>query len=415
MQSRSMFPPWSGYAASALIIAVGFAVAAQRHQFSRPSPAAALLALVVAPWIVFCDSAVNDHPLVRNTLQRWPLVDTLVFSAIVIGGTLGLVRGYPVNDDFAPFFMVMLAGTIAAMVGPWYGIGAAAASAASLVGLDAAGVFTGSFIWAFAIAVAWLTGAALRKQETVLAQLAAAQADLATRAAAEERGRLAREIHDLIAHSLAVTMLHLTGARLALKDGDSTEAIDALGQAEETGRLAMSEIRRTVGLLDDTGTGSGIQPTPKAADVPELVAAFSDAGLDADSEIDGDLDLVPLAVGVALYRIVQESLSNAVKHAPGQPVRLRVRADGASLRATVINPLSASLGPERPRPGAPADATEGGNGLRGMGERAQLLGGTVQAGPRGGSWVVEACLPLDTPAPGSEATAYGPHVADVPR
>jgi signal transduction histidine kinase len=202
-----------------------------------------------------------------------------------------------------------------------------------------------------------------------------------------ERQRLAREIHDLVAHSLAVTMLHLTGARLALKDGETDEAIDALDEAERTGREAMAEIRRTVGLLGPVASGAATSPTPKAADVPALVGDFRAAGLVVEARLNGTLESVPLTAGVALYRIVQESLSNAVKHASGQPVRLEVDVGSAVVRATISNPLG-------PPQVSSTHVSDGGHGVRGMSERAKALDGAFQAGSQAGAWVVEATVPM---------------------
>jgi signal transduction histidine kinase len=202
-----------------------------------------------------------------------------------------------------------------------------------------------------------------------------------------ERQRLAREIHDLVAHSLAVTMLHLTGARLALKDAETDEAIDALDEAERAGREAMAEIRRTVGLLGPAESGAATPPTPKAVDVPALVGDFRTAGLEVEAHLNGCLESVPLTAGVALYRIVQESLSNAVKHASGQPVRLEVHVASGVVRATISNPLAT------PFVSSP-QGSDGGHGVRGMSERAKALDGALQAGSQARTWVVEATIPM---------------------
>jgi len=178
-------------------------------------------------------------------------------------------------------------------------------------------------------------------------------------------------------------MLQLTGARLALKAGDTDEALAALEDAEAAGRAAMAEIHRTVGLLG-TGDGQSPQtPTPNAGDLPELVAEFRRAGLAIDFELAGTLADVPLATGLAAYRLVQESLSNAVKHAPGAPVRLRVAVTEADIAINVMNPVVVA---------ASARAI-GGNGVRGMAERAELLGGVATAGNGDGTWKVDAHLP----------------------
>jgi signal transduction histidine kinase len=383
------FPWWVPYPVAAVALGVVLVVAGQRHLFGVPRLADIAVVAVVAPWLA------ELVPSVRTVMDHHRLVSWSAFWAMVTGASLWLIIGDPVVVDFAPFLLVMLTGTMATVHGARVGAAVAAGAAASLVGL---GLATSSFgnqgvgIWCFAFVITWLAGAGFRAQLQTLTELRAAQATLAGRAAAEERRRLAREIHDLIAHSLAVTMLHLTGARLALRHGDQDEALEGLAEAERTGRRAMAEIRRTVGLLQGDEPDGGMAPTPKAADLPDLVRDFRVAGLAVEARVDGALDSVPLAVGLASYRIAQESLSNAVKHAAGAPVLLEVRVDDDAFRLVITNPL--------PGHGPSVNGTNvgDGHGLRGMGERAALLGGRLSAGPAEGSWRVEATIPLDATA-----------------
>jgi signal transduction histidine kinase len=181
------------------------------------------------------------------------------------------------------------------------------------------------------IIFAWAAGAALAKQERLIDELRAAQAQLAARAAADERQRIAREIHDVIAHSLAVTMLHLTGARMALhRDPQDAEA--ALLRAEQLGRQSLAEIRRTVGLLGHEATGVAA-PLPCAADIVPLVREFAAAGLVVDLDVSGDAEALAPSTGLGLYRIAQESLANVTKHAQVRAsVQLNVDDGTARLR-----------------------------------------------------------------------------------
>src|SRR5690606_20404916 len=241
------------------------------------------------------------------------------------------------------------------------------------------------------VALGWMVGVMLRYQRHFLYQERESQAIRAEQAADEERRRIAREVHDVIAHSLSITLLHLTAARHALQtDRDVDEAVEALVDAERLGRQAMADIRRTVGLLGERSTSSA--PEPGVRDLPELIADFTKAGLRFDEiRIDEHLDAVSAAVGLAIYRIGQESLANVVKHAPGASVavELRVRAGTALLR--VDNTL----------PGGPAADRGGGMGLSGMRQRAGLLGGELAAGPVGGGWSVRAVFPIDAAARGA--------------
>jgi signal transduction histidine kinase len=214
------------------------------------------------------------------------------------------------------------------------------------------------------------------------------QEALAEHAAADERRRIAREIHDVIAHSLSITLLHVTGARRALQqDRDVDDAVEALEQAERLGRQAMADIRRTVGLLDSSPARTA-QTTPEPAidDIGVLVADFERAGLHVTLRSDGSTERVSAAVGLALYRITQESLANIAKHAPDSKstVALSISATSASL--IVNNQLPAAV--------ATVQSPEG-RGLRGMRQRVELLGGAIDAGPTRDGWSVCAEIPLE--------------------
>jgi signal transduction histidine kinase len=220
-----------------------------------------------------------------------------------------------------------------------------------------------------------------RRQRDLADQLRAAQAGLAQRAQAEERNRIARELHDVIAHSLTVSLLHISSARLAL-DEDRETAMRALEEAERLGRRGLDEVRHAVGLLHRGGESDPSTPLPGSLDLPALIQGFRSAGADVSSTIDGDLDQLPDTVGLAAYRIVQESLTNAVKHAPGS---------GSAVRVTV-RPESVQLSVESggtPRRGE-------GLGLLSMRERAESVGGRCTAGPGGAGWLVLAVLPLQS-------------------
>lgn len=253
---------------------------------------------------------------------------------------------------------------------------------------------TGTIYFAGGAGVAFLAGTMIRRQELLVAELQEARAREALHAAADERTRIARDIHDVVAHSLTVTMLHVTGARRAISH-DPARAAEALERAETVGRESLDSIRRVVGLLrssaDGGHAGPGESPLPTVADIPVLVAQFREAGLRIDADLD-DLDDVGADATTSLtaYRVVQEALSNALQHAPGAPMSLRVVRDGAGtvLRIVAENPT------------APSPAPRGGDGrtglgLRGMDERVRAAGGSVEAGVVDrGRWRVEAALPL---------------------
>jgi signal transduction histidine kinase len=220
-----------------------------------------------------------------------------------------------------------------------------------------------------------------RRQRDLVAQLRAAQADLARRAQTEERNRIARELHDVIAHSLTVLLLHVSSARLALDD-DRDDAARALEEAERLGRQSLDEVRHVVGSLRRDGGADPTAPLPGSVDVPALVDRFRAAGVDVQANVSGDLAVLPGLVGLATYRILQEALTNAVKHAPHARSFVEVIIGGETVQLSVD-----TSGPPPPSRG-------NGLGLVGMRERAESLGGRFTAGPGGSGWLVCAEIPL---------------------
>jgi signal transduction histidine kinase len=360
------YPGWLKCANYVVPLSTAVGVAVQRDAIVPPQWPLALAALAALPWLL--ELAGIELP-------------TPVFSAIVLGAVLGLVLN-PVTGDAAPFFLIFLIVRVGVLRPRSEVIAVTLASSAVMLSVDLMGRYTGSFIWVLAYGMVGASTFAFQAQFRLFEQQRAAQAGLAERAAADERQRIAREIHDVVAHSLAVTMLHLTGARLALHR-DPKEAEEALLQAERLGRESLAEIRRTVGLLAPEGTGTAA-PMPAATDIPQLVSEFEAAGLDVDFELTGDPHSLAPATGLGLYRVAQESLSNVVRHAPAThtTMSLCVADDMVSLR--VRNRLVRAT---------PSPGTDGGLGVRGMQERVTLLGGELRAGPDGDSWCVDVELP----------------------
>lgn len=235
--------------------------------------------------------------------------------------------------------------------------------------------------WSMGIAISWAFGAVLLHQRRLTASLRAAQELLADQAAGEERRRIAREVHDLVGHSLTVVLLHLTGARrLVRRDPDEAEA--ALAAAEQAGRDSLAEIRRTVGLLRDER--DALTPTPGFGDLAALIDASRSAGLVIDAELAPSLEELDNTTGLAVYRIVQESLANVARHAAGAPATVRVGLCGDNVEIEIVN---SGGGISTAEPGI------GRSGLPGMRERAVALDGSLHAGPHGRGWRVHATLP----------------------
>lgn len=193
-----------------------------------------------------------------------------------------------------------------------------------------------------------------------------------------ERNRLARELHDSVGHALTVTTLQAAAAREVI-DTDPAFARRALAAIEETGRSAMAELDHVLGLLRDGASPPAPQPT--LADLDRLVGDARAAGVDVRLDLRGAVREVPAAVSREGYRIAQEGLTNAARHAAGQPVSLRVAAGGGALEIQLSNPAATP-----PRPG-------GGRGLAGMRERVALLGGEMSAGREDGRWRITVRLP----------------------
>jgi signal transduction histidine kinase len=240
--------------------------------------------------------------------------------------------------------------------------------------------------WTGGLLVTWLSAEQLRRFRALVAELEATRERLAEQAVHLERRRIAAELHDLVGHSLGVLLLHVTGARRRIAD-DPAAAAEALRRAESIGRAGLAEIRRSVAALRDE-TGTSLAPATTAADVPALVAATAAAGCAATLAVSGSLVEVEPITGLAVYRVVQESLANAARHAPGAAVRVAVAVGAAEVEVTVANTGAGT------RPRGP-----GGVGLVGMRERVEALGGTLTAGPTGAGWTVRAVLPRAAPGP----------------
>jgi signal transduction histidine kinase len=237
--------------------------------------------------------------------------------------------------------------------------------------------------------VTWACAWVVRRQHQLVVELRQAQDALAAGAAAEERARIAREVHDVIAHSLTVTLLHVSAARLAVQDRPE-DAVAALAEAERLGRRSLADVRRAVGLLGPALEGGATAPLPSAADIPALVAEYRAAGMRTGLAVTGDVDVLSSATSLALYRIAEESLANAARHAPGAPVEveLKVEVEGGRAVLRIVN------GAGTPEP-TPVVSPRAGLGLSGIRQRTELIGGSLQEGPIGTGWRVEVEVPLD--------------------
>jgi signal transduction histidine kinase len=244
----------------------------------------------------------------------------------------------------------------------------------------------------------WFVGDSVRERRRYLAscreQEAQRQAEQGRLAVREERVRIARELHDVVAHTLSVVTFQAGVGRkiAATRPG---EALLALRAVEVTGRSALEELRRILGLLRDDGEAPSLVPAPGVGDLEELAGTVRAAGIPVALAVTGEVAALPPAASLTVYRIVQEALTNVVKHAPGARATVRVQAGRDGVLITVDNDHGTG-GPAGPRPGDGAR-----HGLVGMTERAAAFGGTLDAGPvAGGGFQVTALLPLPLPRPG---------------
>jgi len=206
----------------------------------------------------------------------------------------------------------------------------------------------------------------------------------AARAVAAERSRIARELHDVIAHSLSVIVVQAAAERRVLPAGqDSTaETLDAI---EHSGRQAMTELRRLLGLLRKDDGEPSLAPQPGLSRLSDLVAEICEAGIEVDVRADGDLAAIPRGLDLSAYRIVQECLTNVIKHARAHRAEVVITCRGRCIDIEVTDDGTAAGPP-----------TADGFGLLGMRERVSVYGGTVQAGRRdGGGYRVHARLPFE--------------------
>ncbi len=362
----------SGLATWLITIATALAVVVQRWSEPHLGRTIALVLLAMLP-ITLAD-------LIQDRVSWLARVPQLVWCLPTVVAAFGLVWN-PVASDFAPFLLVIVTARAVVLGRTVDGIVVLLASAGVMIAVEAADRFEGSLIWVLGIFFGFIGGFAFRSMLQLLADLKNAQADLAVRAAADERRRIALELHDVIAHSLAVTALHITGARMAVRRNPE-EAVAALEQAEQLARDSLGQVRSVIGMLGSTADGTA-PALPTLLDIPRLVGEFRQAGVDVDLDVDGDIGPFSPAIELVLYRVVQESLSNVVRHAPGASARVSAWTSGDVVMLTVSNPM----------PNGTPKFGEG-RGIQGMQERARAHGGSLVAAVEDEEWRVRMRIPI---------------------
>lgn len=315
--------------------------------------------------------------VVRRT---WPLVSMLLVVAIAAAWQFGLY-GPEQQPPFEPFVALLLATFTAGLVTS----GRAATLAVGVVGtglcLAVAAVVAGEPLGSAVPPVLQILGvfalgrllAGYRARAVAEGQRAARLEQEAehSRAAAvrDERTRIARELHDVVSHDVNLMVLQASVER-RMRAQAGVGGDEALASIEATGREALAELRRMLGVLRHDGAQAPLAPQPGMDQVPELLAQARDAGLDVELVVDGDVVPLPPGLGLTAYRIVQESITNVAKHAGGARAVAAIRHGATCLEIEVVDD------------GVGCASPNGGLGLVGMRERVSVYGGTLVAGPR---------------------------------
>jgi signal transduction histidine kinase len=298
---------------------------------------------------------------------------------------VALFLTHPVAPDFAPLLLMIAAGEVAATSTLPIAMSIAAVQIVVLVVAADTHHLQSASLFIVGVILGGDVGFALRWQMRALAA-ERANTDIARQQAMlAERQRLAREVHDVVGHSLSITLLHVTAARHALaRHGDVTDALESLGEAEKVGRGAMGDLRRTVTVLGSNPEQT--LPLPGIEDVPRLIEQSRSAGLDIRFEASGDSARLGEVAGLGLYRILQECLANIAKHAPtgSASVCLSSRVDAVHLSVRNTVPAGGMVN---------RDVAGKGTGLAGMAARAEQMGAVLRSGVDGDSWLVDLTVP----------------------
>jgi signal transduction histidine kinase len=374
------------------VVLVALAVAGAEFLVTRRVPRVAGPGWDAASWVAYLVAAVATMFRRRAPGPALAVVVPIALAALVLrsGGPIILLVAltlYSLVVTAARPLATAVTGVIACSV-----LAASLAEGGAQVPMAAVGGVA-------LVLLGWLAGEntrAGRVYASQRAQRAAEQAELAAadqaqqvrQALADERAQIARDLHDIVAHAMSVIAVRSGVARMVL-DSDPAQAREALSIIEITTRRSLHELRLLVGVLRDPGDGPAeLSPVPGLADLDRLVADTAEAGVIAEVDVDGEAWPLPPAADLSAYRIVQEALTNVVRHAG--PTRARV---GISYQPAEVGIEVTDDGPRGPRP-RPIARVGGGHGLIGMRERAALFGGELDAGPHAGGFRIRATLPL---------------------
>jgi signal transduction histidine kinase len=329
--------------------------------------------------------------------RRSPLAMIGAFAVVTVtnealGGGMFTFPESDQSDGFPPFASLLTAGVA------FYSLGTHADERPATIGL-AVGVIAfwvtvfvsaqvdfGSFFFSTTLAVApWLFGRTVRARNLRLAAAEREQEQRARIAVGDERARIARELHDVVAHSVGVIVVQAEGARRVF-DHDPERAREALDSIECTARTALADMRRSLGVLRREDDERALAPQPGVDDLDRLVEQARAGGLTVELAVEGERVPLPQGIDLSAYRIVQEALTNVIKHAGAARALVTVRYLDDELEVEVADD----------GPGPPIDAEDGaGHGIVGMRERVEAHGGALHTGAgRDGGFLVRASLPL---------------------
>jgi signal transduction histidine kinase len=323
------------------------------------------------------------------------LITVLAGWTVLAGVDLLLGGGHELDLGWMTIIALYSIGRYATM--DWWGH--AAAVGATLAMVNVSGLANPNPWWEEAVwgtiflSGVWYVGRRLRSRQQRAAELLRERAAEARRIVAEERARIARELHDVVAHRVSLMTVQAVGAR-AVAAEDPEAARQAMGAVEEAGRQALEELRHLLGVLRPPAERDELGPQPSLADLPRLIAEIRRAGVDVTLVTEALPDGLPARTDLFAFRIVQEALTNVLKHAgPGARAEVRLRTDR---RAIVVEVYDNGRGAAAvPAPGAASNGS-GGHGIIGMRERALLLDGDLRAEPRPeGGFRVVAHLPIE--------------------
>jgi signal transduction histidine kinase len=312
--------------------------------------------------------------ITAGTVWPWPWSVPAMIVFILLVGVLAVLHGWRIAI-VAWLLGIVVTLAVVIVLAPTVPV------AAGIVNLVIVTSISGA-----ALLVAVLLASRLRIGAELTRERELTALEQSRRVLIEERARIARELHDVVAHGMSLIQVQASTARYRVP-GLSAETLHEFDEIAQTARTGLTEMRRLLGVLRTDDHEADLAPQQGVRDIGDLVEAMRRAGADIHAQLLTRSDDVPATVDVTAFRIVQESLSNAARHAPQAPVTLVVERDGDALRLRIRNAASSS-------PTAAPTASRG-HGLLGMRERAALVGGTVSAGPDSdGGWTVQAVLPL---------------------